>query len=246
MDESIGNYGSTGSWRAAVNLALSMVETDINDIYRIVIISDTNANSGIISSDEFASNVILNVVNVGTGSFSNNIDAVAQATGGEVYNAISANDLTYESGELIYTPEQFIGTDSDGDGIPDLVELYGLKPNGTPLATDPNNVDTDGDGINDNVELNYLPGGLVYPLTQQQLYMMSSPSSDPNKMDSDGDGLDDALDDFPLDASSHHFLVYETKNIDEYLHSCKSGNEGPNDYRYSDKTDRKASCRERV
>ncbi len=116
------------------------------------------------------------------------------------------------------------------------MELYGLKPNGTPLATDPNNVDTDGDGINDNVELNYLPGGLVYPLTQQQLYMMSSPSSDPNKMDSDGDGLDDALDDFPLDASSHHFLVYETKNTDEYLHSCKSGDEGPNDYRYSDKT----------
>jgi Bacterial TSP3 repeat len=55
--------------------------------------------------------------------------------------------------------------DTDGDGLPDSVELK--------LGTNPNNADSDGDGIKDGVEV----GG------------------DPNKpVDSDGDGKIDALD----------------------------------------------------
>ena len=189
--EKIGNYGSTGSWRVAVNLALSMVETNTTDLYRIVIISDTNANSGVISSDEFADNVILNVVNIGSGSFSNNIEAVAQATGGDVYNAVSASDLAYQSGGFITSPEQFVGTDSDGDRIPDIVELYGLKPNGEPINTDPNKKDTDGDGIDDNVELGYIGDGLASDVTIADYVRALKVRSDPTKADTDGDGLND-------------------------------------------------------
>ncbi len=189
--QKVNNKGSYASLDSAITQAFQDVVLDSVDKYRFVVLSDNNLNvsNEVLSHNWNNSDLIF--VNLGDDPFRSQIVDLATATGGTTYDAISANDLTYESGELIYTPEQFIGTDSDGDGIPDLVELYGLKPNGTPLATDPNNVDTDGDGINDNVELNYLPGGLVYPLTQQQLYMMSSPSSDPNKMDSDGDGLDD-------------------------------------------------------
>ena len=194
LAQNIGNYGGTGSWRSAINTALGMVETDTTDIYRIVIISDTNANSGVISSDEFASNVILNVVNVGTGSFSNNIEAVAQATGGDVYNAISASDLTYQSGGFITSPEQFVGTDSDGDGIPDLVELYGLKPNGDPINTNPNKKDTDGDGIDDNIELCYIGSSLTSDVTMADYVRALKPHSDPAKADSDGDGFGDDID----------------------------------------------------
>ena len=50
------------------------------------------------------------------------------------------------------------------------MELYGLLPNGKPINTNPYLKDTDGDGLDDNVELNYL-GNLVYPLTQEQLYV---------------------------------------------------------------------------
>ena len=198
LAQNIGNYGGIGSWRSAISTALSMVKQDTSDIYRIVIISDTNANSGVISSNEFASNVILNVVNVGTGSFGNNIEEVAQATGGDVYNAISASDLTYQTGGIITSPEQFIGTDSDGDGIPDIVELYGLKPNGEPINTDPNKKDTDGDGIDDNVELGYIPGVLTSSATIADYVRALKPHSDPAKADTDGDRLNDKEDKAPL------------------------------------------------
>ena len=104
------------------------------------------------------------------------------------------------------------------------MELYGLLPNGKPINTNPYLKDTDGDGIpdneeiqfslknltynfqkdeydgdwlDDNVELNYL-GNLVYPLTQEQLYVMSIPKSDPTKKDSDGDGIPDNIDEYPM------------------------------------------------
>ena len=106
-----------------------------------------------------------------------------------MYNAISASDLTYQSGGLIYTPKQFIGEDSDGDGIPDLVELYGLKPNGEPMNTNPYSRDTDGDGIDDNVELGYIPGVLTSSATIADYVKALKPHSNPAKADTDGDGI---------------------------------------------------------
>lgn len=197
LDDNIGNYGGTGSWRAAVNLALSMVETDTTDIYRIVLISDNHANSGYISSDEFADNVILNVVNIGSGYFTNNIDAVAQATGGDVYNATNASSLTSQSGGVVYVPEQYVGTDSDEDGIPDLVELYGLKPNGEPINTNPNVKDSDGDGIDDNDELGFIIGDLTSDVSIAEYVRALKPHSDPTSEDTDGDGVWDNEDPIP-------------------------------------------------
>lgn len=60
--------------------------------------------------------------------------------------------------------------------------------------------------------------------------------SDPTKADSDGDGLDDNLDNGKLDASIHSFLIYETKDTNEYLESCTENDEGPDDFRYADIT----------
>ncbi len=236
LDENIGNYGGTANWRSAVNYALSMVETDTTDLYRIIIISDSNANSGVISSDEFASNVILNVVNVGSSSFTNNIEAVAQATGGDVYTTVNASSLTYEKGGFVYIPEQYVGEDSDEDGIPDLVELYGLKPNGDPINTNPNSKDSDGDDIPDSAELLYIDGLLTSDVTVADYVKAIRFNSDPSNPDADGDGLNDDLDDSPLDAEIHSFLLYETLDTDEYLLSCESNIEGPEDYRYSDKS----------
>lgn len=198
LDESIGNYGGTANWRNAVNYALSMVETDTTEVYRIIIISDSNADSGVISSDEFASNVILNVVNVGSSAFNNNVEAVAQATGGDVYNAITADELTTQSGGIVSVPPQFIGEDSDGDTIPDIVEQYGLKPNGELIGTNLYEKDTDGDGIEDNIELNFTIDSIAYPLTKELIEIAVHPTSDPTRIDSDGDGILDAYDIDPL------------------------------------------------
>lgn len=108
-----------------------------------------------------------------------------------MYYATSASDLTYQSGEFVYIPEQYVGEDSDGDGIPDLVELYGLKPNGDPINTNPYSKDTDGDGLDDNVELKFSIEDLSYPLTKELYEISIYPSSDPTKIDSDDDGLYD-------------------------------------------------------
>ena len=137
---------------------------------------------------------------------------------------------------MITTPPEFIGQDSDGDGIDDNVEDYGLKPNGEPIGSNKYLKYTDGDGIDDNVELifdvNYLTPDVSKGEYDNSIYM----GTDPTKKDTDGDGLDDNLDDYPLNNNVHSFLLYETSNTDEYLLSCKNNDEGPEDYRYSDKS----------
>lgn len=193
LDESISNYSGTANWRNAINYALGMVKADTTALYRIIIISDSNAKSGTISSDEFASNVILNVVNVGSSAFNNNIEAVAQATGGDVYNTITSDELTTQSGGIVSVPPQFIGEDSDGDTIPDIVEQYGLKPNGELIGTNPHLKDSDRDGIEDNEELGYTVGKLPSELNIADYVRAIKPHSNPAKFDSDDDGLDDEL-----------------------------------------------------
>lgn len=213
LDESIGNYGGTANWRNAVNYALNMVKTDTTDLYRIIIISDGNAKSGTISSDEFSSNVILNVVNVGSSAFNNNIEAVAQATGGAVYTTVNASSLTYEKGGFVYIPEQYVGEDSDEDGIPDLVELYGLKPNGDPINTNPNLKDSDGDDIPDSAELLYIDGLLTSDVTIADYIKAIRFNSDPSNPDADGDELEDINDSNPLSQCNYsEYLINVAKS----------------------------------
>lgn len=96
-----------------------------------------------------------------------------------------------EIGEFVNIPEEYIGADSDGDGLPDLVEQYGLKPNGDSIDTNPYESDTDGDGIDDNEELGYIIGVLSSNSKIADYVKALNPHSDPTKIDSDDDGLDD-------------------------------------------------------
>lgn len=118
---------------------------------------------------------------------------VASVTGGSVYGIASASDLAYQVGDTIYTPPQFIGEDSDGDTIPDIVEDYGLKPNGQPIGTNKLLKDTDGDGLDDNVELRFSVDNFKNDMDNENYYYCRALylATDPTKPDTDDDGFPD-------------------------------------------------------
>jgi hypothetical protein len=83
---------------------------------------------------------------------------------------------------LVATPR-----DSDGDGLPDLVEESGWRTSdGVVYVSDPHEVDTDGDGLSDSEEA----GEVVSKSSEGTIY---AGLSDPTKIDSDEDGLDDKI-----------------------------------------------------
>jgi len=195
----VNNNGSTSNLNTAVSTALSYVNNESTEItYRIILITNSNVSQyGELSTYNYK-NVYLNIINLGPELIDKELEGITHTTGGDVYNAINASELTYQVGDVVYTPPEFMEDHSDTDGIPDIVELYGLKPNGQPIGTNPRKNDTDDDGLDDNVELHYFPDRLVYPLTPEQSRIMCSPVSDPAKPDSDDDGIDDRVDLEPL------------------------------------------------
>lgn len=145
--------------------AVNIANSSSAEMNRIIILTNGNTQFTLDLGGYNLSNVTVNVVDMGGYTMSEALMNVASVTGGSVYGIASASDLAYQVGDTIYTPPQFIGEDSDGDGIPDIVELYGLLPNGKPINTNPYLKDTDGDGLDDNVELNYLGNLFLSPDT---------------------------------------------------------------------------------
>jgi hypothetical protein len=103
--------------------------------------------------------------------------------------------------------------DTDGDGIPDLIE----DENGNGIVdedeTDPNDPDTDNDGLLDGIEIDDSDGNTTDPLdedTDDDFILdgtedangngrVDANETDPNSFDTDGDGVSDLDDRYPLD-----------------------------------------------
>lgn len=189
--QKVNSNGTNANLDNAISQAFNNVVTDSVDRYRFVVLTDRNINVTNSVLNHNWNNSELIFVNLGNLTFGAMVDYLANATGGTTYDAISADSLAYESGEMIYTPEQYIGEDSDGDSIPDIVELYGLKPNGEPIGTNPYSKDTDGDTIPDNIELHYAGEKLSSGMNMTQFVTSMYCESDPTKIDSDNDGIPD-------------------------------------------------------
>ncbi|WOX55906.1 hypothetical protein R6Y95_00880 [Methanoculleus palmolei] len=94
---------------------------------------------------------------------------------------ISDND-----GDVTYILRFYLDIDTDGDGIPDWLEIAGMWDGfGNRYFTDPYNADFDGDGLTDGEEL----GQMI--MVDGKIYFILV--SDPNSVDGDGDGIDDIV-----------------------------------------------------
>ena len=138
-------------------------------------------------SEAKTNGIVINTVSMG--SYTNPyLDGLIAQTGGKSYLFIDAIGVKtdYDS-RLSYdgTP-----VDTDGDGIPDVYEINGVRiQNGRIVYTDPNKADTDDDGVSDFEEM----GGCVY----NKEYYGDGPEveyvtmySDPNDAGSNGRELD--------------------------------------------------------
>lgn len=111
------------------------------------------------------------VISVGIGSDVDQrlMQRIADATDGTYLYCKDVGDLAAAFRAL---QDAYIGSteDSDGDGLPDLVELTGMRDQyGEIWKTDPKNPDSDGDGISDGEEM-----GLYHPLAQYPYFQRVS------------------------------------------------------------------------
>jgi len=175
----------------AFSRALSYVVTDTTDLYRIVVITNSDIEYDLEDLPYIPSNVMLNFFNFGEIALDASLEELAIDTHGGVFDVTTKESLLVQAGEVVTIPSKFIGEDSDEDNIPNLVEEFGLKPNGSPIGTNPYKKDTDDDDIPDNEELGLVIGLLEENFDVYEYVRALNPHSDPANDDTDGDGLND-------------------------------------------------------
>lgn len=140
---------------AGVKCALDELETNgTNENRTIILLTDGKGYY----DDNLNTRATNDKTKIYTVALGNSIDesllkSIAFATGGEYYKATTSKELI-ATFEQVRDTSMMDETDTDGDGLPDIVETLGMKTlNGQVIKTDPNNRDTDGDGLSDGEEM---------------------------------------------------------------------------------------------
>lgn len=225
-------YSSGGTnFSVAINKSASAFHSEditaINVNNRIILLSDGEDEGATSARNTAIQSCIdknIKIYTVGFGNVNDSImQNIADKTGGEYFKAVTSEELNDIFARIGYSSD-FDMTDSDFDGLPDAVEIAGIRTqNGSVIrGCDYTNPDTDGDGLLDGEEINPTPirhiipdfaiDTTIYgPLPPEEAYCFVA-QSDPTLVDSDGDGLEDIEDPLIMKYGISERLSYDHKD----------------------------------
>ncbi|MBQ3514043.1 MAG: VWA domain-containing protein [Lachnospiraceae bacterium] len=201
--DNIYSNGGTNYYNAIVTSVNLLIGTENDAKKMILFMSDGEAS---ISDDALnyaiANDVVINTVYMGNTLENAVLKNIAEKTGGEYYKAVTAEELVDIYSKIAVKQKiENSDNDNDGDGIPDIFEMCGMRlSNGQVIYSDPTKPDTDGDGLLDGEEISVFPSYMFNTIYDQSGWPLKISAyiflmrSNPNKKDSDGDALLDGTD----------------------------------------------------
>jgi len=211
LENSIKGSSSGGTnIGVGLNSAISLLTTLPSDrqatMKRIILLTDGQGGMGSSLENAKQNNIIIDTIGLSANGSTSSFDEallmrIANETGGKYYFSLT-QDLISTFNRIASESYIVDDGDTDGDGIPDDVEIGGMRnKNGQIIHTDPHKYDTDGDGLSDGEEV----GQLNYNTDANQRnrqngvtqFIYYDMKSDPTKADTDDDGLIDPVDPRP-------------------------------------------------
>ena len=195
IDSISGTAGGTALYNGLQEAIEELIES-LNETRGRFIIALTDGEDNYLAEETY-DNIIAQCVKhhipiytIGLGSSVNTalLVKLATQTEGSYFYIRSAADIPLVFNRIENTA--FFGEDTDGDGLADKIEEYGMRDGvGNIYKTDPLDRFTDGDDLDDGEEA----GNVMYSKVDDEdntiaYYIMLT---DPTKADTDGDGLDD-------------------------------------------------------
>lgn len=147
-------YNNNISFNAALKTSFSLFDQSVLDdetiCTRVVFLSDgeSSYDKKYITTAQ-TNDIIIHGIGLGGSSDDEVLADMSVSTGG-VFQKADKSEMLSELYEKIYIYDQFDKTDTDGDGLYDIVETAGIRLcNGQIIYTDPNLPDSDGDELDD-------------------------------------------------------------------------------------------------
>ena len=224
----LSTAGPSYSW-AMDNLIESVEKINLlnmNAAKKAVIIAgnDNPRDLSEVAEDCISNGIVVDVIYIGGDGEAPFLKALCNETGGIFYRINAVDELSKLYDE-ISTSGNFDRTDSDGDGLYDIVEESGMRlQDGRIIYTKVGDDDSDDDGLLDGEEINPKPVYCVrYDNGEKISGYCFKMYSDPNNPDTDGDGALDSEDATLLEYNKFKSYIFYAYNAESFIkHEAKT------------------------